>query len=399
VTDTEDQIRQALRARVDRAEPVRTPLGDVVSTAHGIRRRRRVTTGVLAGAAVVAFAVPAAVVVHLDRATTSTPVASSGPSTSASSSPGSSPSSSTTAPAGVPLNDLPVGHAPRISYLLNSDFVSAEGNRTTLPAGGQVLSATPYHGGFLVAVDGPDGKARVLLLDNTLHKVWERCGEGTFGLSGDQLETAFVTGPCDGTAPESASVGISTGMGDGEQTVQLRSGVQVPIGVLVAGAVVTSSDHGAWVNDFRSGSQPIPGLGTAAGLSPDGRLVSGQVSGQPDTGAVVDLASGQQLWAAAGWQLQKFSPDGSQVLALRWDASGATGWAVFDATSGDLLHHADLPAGYTADQVAWEDDGHLLLNVWQDRTTALLRSDLTGRLERATDVQPDAGHYVIAPRT
>jgi hypothetical protein len=75
-----------------------------------------------------------------------------------------------------------------------------------------------------------------------------------------------------------------------------------------------------------------------------------------------------------------------------------TGWAVFDAATGTILHQADLPGGYQATQVAWEDDTHLLLDVWDDRTSALLRSDLAGHLERATAVQPDAGHYVIAPR-
>lgn len=385
---TEDLIRDALRDRADGVEAQRTSMADVISTAQGIRRRRRTVVVLAAAAAVVAVAVPTATFVGRDRSGSSPLPGTNGPTAPL-----------TTGAPQVDVQDLPQGEPPRIAYLQGNVFVSAEGNRTTLPLQG-VTNATPYHGGFLAAVTGPDLGPRVVLLDNELHEVWRRCGQGGFAVSADGLSTVYVTGGCDEPLL-TVSLGVTTGMGEGEQSERLPRELEYPVGVL-GGAAVTSAapDQGGWITDFSGESHRIPGLGLVGGVSESNRLVSGQLDGHPRTGGVVDVDTGEVLWDTAGWFLEDFSPDGSKVLGVRSDGQ-VRGWAVFDAATGDLLSESEVPPGPQVHTVAWEDDQHLLATVTQDGSGAILRIDRDGAMERATEPASydggDSPPFVLAP--
>jgi hypothetical protein len=383
---TEDLLREALQGRVDHIDYDLTPISAVVSTARGIRRRRRMVGAVAAAAAVVVVVVPSAVVVGRDEAT--------GPLPS-----DDLPTTTTTSSAEfVRLSGLPRGERPRIAYMDGSAYVSAEGVRTTIPLD-EVDNATPYRGGFLVAVVGSDLGPRVVLLDNEMHEVWRRCGQGGFAVSADRLSTAYVTGPCDEPLL-TVHLGGTSGMGGVEQTEQLPREIAVPVGVL-DGAVVTSAlpDQGGWITDFSGESRRIPALEYVGGVSQASRLVSGQLEGRSWAGAIVDVDSGDVLWEAQGWFLANFSPDGTKVIGVQSDRGALTAWGVFDAQSGEREHQADVPADWEVNGVAWEDDQHLLLSATQDSTSAIVRSDLDGGLELATEVEPHpAAGNVFAAR-
>jgi len=392
---TEDLLRETLRARVDDAEYSPTTMRTIVSTAAAMQRRRRVLVGVAAAAAIVAVTVPTALVVDRVRESGPAPATNAPTPTPSHQSVGTpSPTTATTPPAGESLADLPQGAAPRLSYLDGNVFVTDEGVRTTLPLD-DVSGATPYRGGFLVSVPRPGLGPQIVWLDNELQEAWRQCGQGGFAVSADRLSTVYVGGPCD-IMGHKVYLGGTTGMGEAELSEPLPREIQVPVGVF-DGAAVTAAlpDEGGWITDFSGKSRRIPGLSLVAGVSQQSRLFSGQVVDPPETGAVVDADSGKTLWAAPGWFVTRFSPDGSRVLALRSDSGNAVGWGLFDARSGDSLGRYDVPAGFVVHDLVWEDDEHVLMSVTEGSSTALVRSTLDGELERATEVVRTRGEGLV----
>lgn len=374
MTDPEQLLAQALHRRADDTSYDPTPLRDVLSTARGIRRRQHRRAVLAVAAAVVVVTVPTAVLLGTDDATS--PTHPTGP-----------PPWVTDGPqptAGTRLSELPQGAAPRVAHLEGRDFVSAEGNRTTLPLG--VANATPYHGGFLVAVTGPDLGPRVVLLDNELHEVWSRCGQGGFALSNDGIQTAYTTAACDDHVA-TIHLGLASGMSDSEQTQEVPVDLSMPAGVL-GGTVVLGSLPGdqPHVATFSGALQPIAALDSAVGVNQELGLVSGQLAGHPGSGAVVDADTGEVVWQRQGWYVEWFSPDGSQVLGVSTGRDQPLVWGILDAASGELRSQFELPAGLEAQAVTWEGDDHLLMVVNQGSRQAIVRTTLEGELTRATDV-------------
>jgi hypothetical protein len=132
-----------------------------------------------------------------------------------------------------------------------------------------------------------------------------------------------------------------------------------------------------------------------------------QDAGEHDT-AVVDTESGQVLWTADYLSARTFSPDGEYAAFVQgWfeavdEEAGQQGSAsadprvdlvVVEARTGEEVLRIEVES---TQRFAWEPDGNLVLEAWQDSSQmALVRCSLDGECELATepriaDVPPDA---------
>lgn len=383
MTHAEDLLSDALHGRADGRELPSTPLGDVVSTARRIQRRRRARTGVVTVAVLAVLATPFAV-----AATRGTDA-----------SPGPADPPSTDATPRVRLADVALGEPPAVAWLDGSDYVSADGTRTTLPLE-DVTRATPYRDGFLVTVYGDE---HVTLLDSELGVVWRRCTTGGLAVSADGLRTAYTTAGCGGEDPV-LHVGQTYGTGD-EQTAPMPLADGWPVGFVGDDVAVSSlNTHRPALVGPDGSSTPVSQLSVVVDADERLGLLAGQLAGgarQQLTGGVVDAATGSVAWSKPGWQLQAFSPDGSMVVGVTiGSGSRSIGWGVFDARTGAQLHEFATPAGFGFRTVAWEDDEHVLMTATQDGTEAILRTTLDGAIQRATDAVPyddDDRRFGLAP--
>jgi hypothetical protein len=363
-----DLLNDTLHERVDHRDLPSTPMGDVVTRARRLQRRRRIRNGVVAAAVVAVLATPFVI--------DATNRPSTGPEPA-------DPSSTEPAPR-VRLADVALGDPPAVPWLDGSDYVAADGTRTTLPVS-DLMDATPYRGGFLAA---SYGNGRITLFDGRLQPVWQRCGVPVFAVSHGGTRTAYAAGDCR-TQQTTLHLGPTDGAG-GELTQTMPLDRATPFGI-VGDAVVTSSynEGPAQLVEFDGRPVDIEQLREAHDVEERSGLVTGQLAGgirERSTGAVVELATGAVRWSVLGWNLQAFSPDGSMVVGVRLSApTESAGVGVFDTATGEPLHEFAMPTDFRFNQVAWEDDAHLLLATTQGRTQALLRSTLDGAIQRATE--------------
>lgn len=365
MTGPEELLSDTLRQRVDHRDVPSTPMSEVVGTARRIRRGRRIRNGVVAAVVVGVLATPFVI--------------------DAANRPGADPTPTDPSPTPAPhvrLADVALGEPPAVPWIDGSDYVAADGTRTTFPIDG-VTNATPYQGGFLVS-SYTNESGRLTLLDDQLREVWRTCGLPTMAVSQDRATTAYVAGGCRGTQ-QALHLGRTDGSG-AEQTGPI--GDFGPVGILDSRVVTSSMNEGPPnLVDLSGGTTPLDALRTAAGVEPQRGLVSGQLAGDDPAkrfaGAVVDARDGSVTWSERGWQLLAFSPDGSKVVGI--SNTGSDAWAVFDSETGEHLHEFALPAGFEFRRVAWEDEEHLLMVTTQGRTQAILRTTLDGAIQRATD--------------
>jgi hypothetical protein len=110
-------------------------------------------------------------------------------------------------------------------------------------------------------------------------------------------------------------------------------------------------------------------------------------------------------WDTCDWQLGRFSPDGTSILAYGpGDGRGPRSLALLDARTGEVLHAyaARGPEDVFVHQAVWESSTAVLATVWDVDHWALLRLGLDGSrvsvgadgLEGADD--PDAVPVVLA---
>ena len=298
------------------------------------------------------------------------------------------------------LSSIMQGQPPSVAWLDGDDYVAADGDRTTLPLDG-VTTATPYQGGFLAVVTGPDLGPRVVRLDGDLDEMSRQCGQGAFAVSQDGGQTAYTSGDC-----RSADTTLHLGPTDGsdEQTTTLPLEESIPTGILGDSVVVSSVVAGPSTLVEPDGTPArISGLSTVSGVDGAHGVVSGQLAGQERTGAVLDPVTGAVQWTAKGWQLGRFSPDGSLVLGTQTSRGFPIAFAIFDVYTGAQVHQFGQLADFRTHAVAWEDTGHLLMATTQGRTQAILRTTLDGGVERASDVAPYDGssdylEFRFAPR-
>lgn len=384
MTDPERLVAETLRDRAESADHPTTPLRDVVTTAHALRRRQRRTALGAVAAAVLLLTVPTVVVLGAHGSGSPDPLDRT---------PSAPTSSAPTAP--LPsLQGLRRGPAPRIAHLEGSTFVSVDGSRTDLPVdtGNELLrrgitAITPYHGGFLLVGGGPAaGRPALVQLYAGGGLAGSGCTDGSPVLSPDQLETAWVTVPCAGTGDRvTIHRGIASGMAEGEATQEVAGPVRL-VGIVGQDVVYTSATgDGAWVTDLRRPPRPVPGLAAADAVSSSG-LVSGRDA--RGDGVVVEPRSGAVRVSVPRSELGAFSPDGSLVVGA---AAGAPGQLrIVDVATQRVLSIFGWSGepGSTLTAPVWEDDRHVLLGVTDSTGSAIVRADLDGRLTRAGDVTP-----------
>lgn len=402
MTRHEDTLRDVLRERIEHYDVPSTSMGDVVSTARRIRRRRQVRAGVATAAAVAVLTTPFVVAASLSSDTSGGPAG---------------PSPEPTQP--VRLADVATGPPPTIAWLDGRDYVAGDGTRTRLPFD-DVVRAAPYRGTFLLLRSG-DG--RVIWLDDDGGTRW--CGHGSLAVSQDGAATAFAVSPAtpDCTTSGGGEAGVGGGSGRevtlhlgptgpssaADQTRPMPTQDAALVGILGNAVVASPYNEGAPVLLGLDGTtKTLDQLARVTGVNPQLGLLSGllAVSGdqpQPPTGVVLDPATGSVSWTKPGWQLRTFSPDGSMVVGVRPTAPGSPlTWGVFDASSGTQLHEFATPASFAFTAAVWEDDEHLLMDTTQVSTQAIVRVTLDGAIQLATEPRSFDGdfqdrRYALAP--
>jgi hypothetical protein len=398
----EDLLTDAFRDRTEHTAYPSTPLSTVAARAGAVRARRRRTTVLAAAAVVAVVAVPGAL--WLGRS----PGASPQPSHELSSGP-------TTAPTGSPtvLADLPLGAKPGIDYLVGDTYVTMTGDRITSPSFAEANTATPARGGILAAVPPssagampPDGAAIYLVSGGATHKLG--CGVDRFAMSTDGVQSAYWLADSCAVGPIHGSLfsGVNNTMGDaGPGSVASPVGAAYsPIGIVSQGVVVT--DLNAQPTQVSviapdGTTSPIDALRIAGGSDENNDVVSGQLAGDPSTGAIVDASTGAVKWRAPGWALGQFSNDGRYVVAER--LGHPQDYAVLDAATGDQITPFDrIGDQVSIRHVAWDFDDTVLAVASDSQGEAIVRFGLDGHPTLATEVRPDTdGHdvYRLATRS
>jgi hypothetical protein len=381
--NTEDLLRSTLRDKAQTAHSTLT-LDDVRRGADARRRHAGRRTALLAAAGVVvAIGAPTA---FLLRPSDNAPSPAPSPTPPASTVPSATPKV---------LQAIAQGRAPGITYLQDGTVHFGDGSTTRLPDPKAPVSAfTSYHGGWLVATGG--GEDRVRWYDNTGARASDGPGIGIFAVSEDGTQTAYAQSGA-------IHIGISSGMGEGEQTVSGRGALELwPVGFLRGGALVyqAGENHVAVI-----GGGTLPGMSIARAVSAEADLVAGE---DRDGNTLVLTGSGHVAWTSKTWAVWQFSPDGRYASATDSPTGGDfSAVAILDARTGHVVaQHPLLANGISVDgHPLMDDDGSLLVPATDGNTLeqTVLRLDREGTLTRATEVfaqdpASDSSFVVFATR-
>lgn len=384
--DAEELLRSTLHANARDARDTLT--FEEIRRSAGERRRHtgRRTAALAAAAVVVAVGAPTA---FLLRPTGEEPSPAPSPSLSASPSPtptrATSPTQAPTKTRSI-LEGIRRGPDVGIPWISQDVIHAQAAGDIPLPAGtGRWSAFANYHGGWLLASD-----AGVWQLGGDGHV--EPVGQSGGGIvvSSDGMQTAFL-------ANDAVRIGITTGMGEGENVIPFQSPDPTgPFGFLSGGRVACNGLKGQVVLLDPSGpSKVVSGLSRASASTDNGDLIAGTTVDDDGTAAVVSAASGKTLWTKPHWVTGKFSPDGRYLAAYRTETGGEFETvAILNARTGEPVATSDpsiralpdLAAQDLASGTAWDDDGSLLIPYRDGQSWAVLRLGTDGRTTRATDV-------------
>jgi hypothetical protein len=380
-----DRLAETLRGRAESlGDQHPLSLDDVRGRATGIRRRRRVVTG-LAAAAVLAVAVPAGIAVTDRAAETTRP--DPGPAATTEGAPEPTPSGPVRLDADTGARSGEAG----IAVLYDGEAHLPDGETFELP--GDYTDFVATADGWAGVVGGVDGTGPLHLLDEDGSVV--DTAEATRGLavSHDGSVLAYVT-------PQ-GEVTVRTERGT-EQLSDVQAGAATPAGVVGAegcddGCTVyfnfeTGSGGGAARTTSPETQEPFRLL-EVTGVTEDGR-VAGVVSVEDDPAkqpgacsAVLD-GDNRELWKTCDYTLGRFSPDGGLVLghpAYR-SGEGDSSLAILDADDGRVLaeYVTDADSQAFVLTTAWDADGSVLGLVRQGPSWHLMRFTADGQLSHAT---------------
>jgi hypothetical protein len=390
----EDLLNDALHDRVERTDYPSTPLSAIAGRAGAIRARRRRTTFLAAAAVVAVIVVPGAV--WLGRS----PGGSPQPNQTSSSGPTSSPTTQTSTPPTLSLDALPMGQKPGIDYIDGDTYVGKiYAGPVTSPVLGRATAVAPVRGGLVAATPGAASTelSAITQLSSTGAATSLGCGAGTFALSTDGTLSAYwLKDSCTGTSGGKLYSGALSAMGEaGAGFVTTAPGAIVqPIGILQQGIVVNAAEAGttrAQLVDYTGKASPIAGLSSAGGSDENNDVVSGQLSGDTGTGAVVNVGDGSVVCRVPSWQLGQFSNDGKYVVGVQPADGFADTYAIFDAASCQRVAGLETlgnPVSTRIRQVAWDFNDTLLAVVDDAQEQAIVRFDLDGHASLATPTRP-----------
>lgn len=379
----EELLRSTLQAKATEASDTLT-FDAVRRGAERSRRRTRLrTTALVAATVLVAVGIPTAVLLQ-PTADAPSPAPSPTPTTSGSPSPAPSGSPSPT-PTHSDLATVRRGPDIAIPWMSNG-VIHRPGARDVALPGGSWDDFTNYHGGWLLS-----GGGGVVQLGGDGHATQLAQTGGRIAVSGDLMQTAFY-------ADGKVRVGITTGMGEGEQSIPVRSPDETgPVGFLSRGRLVYNGLKGQiLLLDPSDGSSSLGGLARASASTVNGDLIAGTTVDNDGTAAVVSASGGKTLWTKPGWFTGQFSRDGRYLAAYQAATGGEFETvAILDARTGDVVTRSDAPGLHALPELAgpdmatgtaWDEGGSLLIPYRDGQTWAILRLTVHGTLTRATDV-------------
>lgn len=376
----QDLLARTLRQRSDTMAGRGLDLDAVRGRALGIRRRRRVVTGMVA-AAVLAVALPVGLdAVQDSRRTAPVPAA---PSPTGVDSP-DGPSG----PVTLDAASAPRGADPSIGYLTDSVLHTPDGTTTDLE---RPLSGLAPHGGEgWVGYDWADGFTYFLDADGRV--VDSRPGTGT-AVAADGSDLAYTVRA---TGGRDLVLDSTDGSRSALTTTVAPGGELEPVGFVGPGRAAYTVDVGrdgveVGITDFERRPVLVEGLLTAHGADAATGVLSGYTSidelAPGSCSAVLDPAAGRRVWQTCDYTLGRFSPDGGYVLGedAYLDGIGNTQAAILDATDGTLLVEYVAPDRAFTQRLVWESEATALVTVHQEGTWYLLRLRPDGTVEQALD--------------
>lgn len=414
--DERDLLARALRERAEDVGGHPVGLTEVRTTARRIRRRRVAVAGAVAAVAVGAV-LPVGVGV-LSGAPDPSHGPAQAPSGSASPSPTATEPSAPDATPGpdgtylVTLRGVPAGAPSREAYVLAREKqLVVDGERRDLADA--YIQVVPFRDGWL-ALDGGQRGTEVVALDPTLREQQRHLAGGALVRNGDGTRVLAVVD--DLAVPGRTVLADLPATGDPERelvTWDLPDGatpeftqLAKPVGYVDDDAVVLEAEtrqHGPAPYLATSGPegpqmQRLTRFNRVTATSEVDGLVAGQVSYDDLTGgscwgvAAPEQSPTELLWRTCEHALKAFSPDGRYVVGgpAQYDAWGPPGLVVLDARTGETV--VELTPDPSRDQVfgvneaVWEDADTVLASVVEGDRTGLLRVELTGHVERASDV-------------
>lgn len=413
----DDELRRSLHKQADGLPRVPDLSKGAISRAHGIRRRRQVA-GIAAAAALVAIAVPIGLRVGdvmsngqdpIAPATTGptlpTPTATptaTGPTDPTQSAPTTPDESDPTTPGdtgpstandtvqvSLDLQAMPQGDAPAVP-VLHGRTITGSGFEVEVPGSGFIGNFVAFDDGAYVQADDA-GSTRLFRLagDGAVDDLGEASSSG-FAASPDGRWFAYST-----NENGERRLVLVDEVNDETSTLTLPGRQRAYVVSVVDGTVYYSSELALrplyrWSAGQSKATQVADVQANA--VSPDGGLVvhftADPAQDEDSCGAVLDVASGSELWERCALIAKSFSPDGSLVVASGevTDGYAPTSLAVLDAESGDVVRRfepaTDEPISFR--NAVFEDETHLIVHAEQAGGTALVRCDVeTGDCEAA----------------
>ena len=185
---------------------------------------------------------------------------------------------------------------------------------------------------------------------------------------------------------------------DGAESAKLRVPVKAdatPVGFLSDETVVyeTEGERAEVFVATKGRSDKVPGLVDASGATEHG-LIAGTTKLLDDgvCSGVLRADGFDPLWNTCDFSFERFSPDGRYLLGTDPYRSGlgTSQLVILDARTGDVVVHYQRrdPDPVHINEMVWEDDSHVLASVYEDGNWAVVRMDLSGNVELATDLVP-----------
>ena len=381
--DEKDQLTRELQDRSQDVDGHPIDLASVKQSAHRIQLRRRIASGAVA-AAVLAVAVPTALSVTNATDRSADPVG---------------PDPTPAGPVRLTTNGLPRGVDPQISYLHGRQLVQG-GSSIELPVAYHGIAA---YGDGWAGLSFTETGSEIAFLDGEGNVRESIPGGGSIAVNADGDRLAYVRAGANGDASTLVSAPSD---GSDPTTWPMPVGREIStVGFLGSDSVVYETDGENPVVGVASAdgrTAVLPGLIGAGGTSPASGLVAAQTSSS-DTGScwAVVAVDGGTLWETCAHSLQRFSPDGRYLIAsdAYGDGAGARSLAILDAETGDVMaeYQPGRRSPIAITQMVWEDEDTVLALANEDNNWTVLRADVQGQLEAASD--PTPGDVVDSPIT
>lgn len=402
--DMTDELNRTLRVHTAGIDGSSISLGEVKGRATQIRRRRA-AAGSMAAAAAVAILVPTAMAgsdLFSNASRDELP-----PATQHTQVPTPTPAD------GLDIADLPRGAEPGIAWV-ESGTLHHDGRDIPLPegAGSVATLGDEYIVSTRNAVVVLDAEGRVITTEQAAEHTGlavNAAGTAAAWMGPDNAPVVWQAG-----FPEALHLDGFTGPGGNPQAVGLTGEdcTADPETKVDAGCVVVftvGNDRGD-VRSYASDTHGIVDLASSTlhaitAVSAEGRMAGiTEITDDGTCSAVLGEAD-SVAWSTCDHRLGAFSPDGSLLTGPQAYGSGIGDGevAILSASDGEVLVSLDNRESQSfVARTAWEDDGHVLAEVFQAGQWAIVRIGLDGSMEYAVGPVPgnemeDPFHLAVGP--